>query len=634
MCGITGIIAFNEKGKQYHNKVELAATTLALRGPDSDGIYKHNNVALGHTRLAVIDTSDKASQPFTDITGRYTIIFNGEFYNYNEHRKALIQKGIKFQSNSDTEVLLYLYINNGPSCLEKVNGCFAFAIYDKVEETLFIARDRIGIKPLIIYQDEDKLIFASEMKALLAYNIPKIIDIVSLFNYLQFNYIPAPYSIFQNVTKLTPGSYLLIKNNKVINKQYYTIPYSQELQTNLTYKEAQKQLINILDRAVQLRLVSDVPLGAFLSGGIDSSIIVALASKYIKQLNTFSIGYKDEPFFDETHYAELVANKYKTNHTVFSLSNDDLYANLHKVLEYTDEPFADSSALAVHILSMHTRKNVTVALSGDGADEMFAGYNKHNAHYQAIHSQISSSLIKWASPLWEVLPQSRNNKAGNIIRQLNRFAKGLKLSDKDRYWQWCSFIDEKQALNILAQRLYISFQNQKSDYNERKKLIVQNISNKSSITELLYSDMSMVLPNDMLTKVDLMSMANSLEVRTPFLDHNVVNFAFTLPDSYKIDRYKKKKILQDAFRSYLPEKLYNRHKHGFEVPLRKWFRSELKSLITDDLLNDNFIQEQNIFSISTIRQLKSKLFSKYPEDVETQIWGLIVFQYWWKKYFY
>ena len=625
MCGITGVLALNKNGEKYLEKIEDATKAIHLRGPDGQGIYKHNSVALGHTRLSVIDTSNAASQPFTDNSGRYTIVFNGEFYNYKEHREKLIEQGIILKSTSDTEVLLYMYIAEGESFVRKINGCFALAIYDKQEETLFLTRDRMGINPLLIYKTEDVIIFASEMKALIAYGIPKNIDYTSLYSYLQLNYVPGPSSIFTDIKKFEPGEFVTIKNADFKTEKYYQIHKKQDCKLN--YKQAQKKLEEVLEEAVKKRLVADVPLGAFLSGGIDSSVIVALASKHVKNLNTFSIGFKDEPFFDETKYANLVAKKYKTNHTVFSLSNDELFGNLHKVLDYIDEPFADSSALAVHILSMHTKQKVTVALSGDGADEMFAGYNKHLAHYKAISSGMLGALIKTGKPIWNVLPQSRNSKIGNINRQLNRFATGLKLSDKERYWRWCAIASEADALDLLKQKPNIE------EYKKRKDNIIGSLGENASITNLLRVDMNLVLRNDMLTKVDLMSMANSLEVRTPFLDHNVVDFAFSLPDEYKINKTMKKRILQDAFRNYLPAEIYQRPKHGFEVPLLKWFKTDLKSMINDDLLNDDFIIEQGVFSLKKIKFLKQKLYSKSPEDVVAQIWALIVFQTWWKKYY-
>ena len=631
MCGITGIVAFNDNGKRFFDKIENSVQTLSKRGPDANGIFRHNNITLAHARLSVIDTSEAANQPFSDPSGRYTIIYNGEFYNYKEHRKALENEGTQFRTTSDTEVLLHLYIKEKEKCLEKINGFFAFAIYDKEEETLFIARDRFGIKPLLIYRDEDKLIFASEMKALLAFGIAKKMDETSLYTYLQLNYIPAPHTILEGVKKMETGNYLKleIRNQKLETRNYYQIP-SKHPASGIQYEEAQKQLIELLEKSVQDRLMSDVPLGCFLSGGIDSSVITALATRHTKNLNTFSIGYSDEPFFDETKYAELVAKKYSTNHTVFRLSNDDLFENLHKVLNYIDEPFADSSAIAVNILSQHTRKQVTVALSGDGGDELFAGYNKHMAEWKARNSGMAEHLIKAGSPIWKNLPQSRNTKFGNLARQLSRFSDGMKLSAKERYWRWATFLNEKEVDDFLTS----NFTNYHIEYQKRKSDILQHIDEKGDFNEVLYTDMNLVLQNDMLTKVDSMSMANSLEVRVPFLDHSVVSFAFSLPSKFKINGHIKKRILQDAFRSMLPEEIYNRPKHGFEVPLLKWFQTELKSTITDDLLEDNFIKEQGIFNVGATKTLKHKLFSKNPGDSHATIWALIVFQNWWKKYIY
>ncbi len=626
MCGIAGILAFNENGKNYLPKINLAVSSLHKRGPDNNDIYLHNNVALGHTRLSVIDTSDMASQPFTDETGRYTIIYNGEVYNFPELKEQLIKKGVKFLTHCDTEVLLYLYIQEGPSFLNRLNGFFAFAIYDKVEESLFIARDRSGIKPLLIYQDNDKLMFASEMKALISLGIPKEIDAVSLYSYLQLNYIPGTASIFKNVRKLVPGYYMYIKENKITEKQYYKIPFESGNYQNISYASAKEKLFQLLNESVKKRLISDVPLGAFLSGGIDSSIIVALASQHTRQLNTFSIGFKDEPLFDETYYAELVAKKYNTNHTVFRLTNDDLFSVLHNVLEYTDEPFADSSALAVYILSKYTRKHVKVALSGDGADEMFAGYNKHMAEYKARNGGILNNLIKWSSPVWNILPQSRNTRFTNKIRQFSRFAKGVGLSPQERYWRWCSFADENEVSKLLSSGF------DKNTYLQRKSGLIKYIKDDRGINDVLYSDMYLVLQNDMLVKVDMMSMANSLEVRVPFLDYELVNFVFSLPSEYKIDDKRRKIILKDTFREHLPEEIHNRGKQGFEVPLLKWFRTELRSMITDDLLENNFIENQNIFNLKEINNLKTTLFSDNPGDIHARIWGLLVFQHWWKKY--
>ncbi len=629
MCGITGIMSFNLVGK--FNKIHISAATRAIekRGPDFQDVYADEWVGLGHRRLSIIDTSSVAHQPMWDESKRYCIIFNGEIFNYRELREGLAKDGITFFSQSDTEVLLKLYIREREACLPKLNGFFSFCIYDKAEQTLFIARDRFGIKPLLYLFDDNKFIFASEMKAILQYGIEKDIDFASLHTYLQLNYIPAPATIFKNVKKLLPGHYITVRSNQLEIKQYYEIPYAANGQlSTIGYDDAKEKLKALLDDSVKRRLVADVPLGAFLSGGIDSSVITGLASKHKPDLHTFSIGFRDEKFFDETEYARLVAKHFKTEHTVFSLTNDDLYAHVHDILNYIDEPFADSSTINVFILSKETRKHATVALSGDGADELLAGYNKHAAFYRMLHPGLKENAASALLPLLKLLPQSRSNALTNKIRQLVRFGEGKRLSPSERYWRWASFADEDEANLLLNNSVGRSFT---SEYLQRKNSLIKNVPDNYSMNDILLADVQMVLPNDMLTKVDLMSMAQGLEVRVPFLDYNVVNFIFSLPDDYKINASLRKRILQDAFRDMLPPELYNRPKKGFEVPLLKWFRKEMKSLITDDLLSKKFIEEQNIFSYPEIEKLKKQLFSSNPGDVHARIWGLVVFQWWWRK---
>lgn len=626
MCGIAGIYSFKQE-LANDNKMALALHQLARRGPDGNGIYRDRQVALGHTRLSIIDTSNLAAQPFTDASGRYTIIFNGEFFNFQEHRKSLSEQGVQFRSGSDTEVLLHLYRLHGPDCLNKVNGFFAFAIYDKSANSVFIARDRMGVKPLYYYKDDNHIVFASEMKALLELGIPQVLDLESLQQYLHLNYIPSPNSIYKGVKKLNPGNYFLFDQTQFKRIIYYEITdHSLRLAMETTYEKAKLQLKELLEDSVRLRMISDVPLGCFLSGGIDSSIITALAARNTRELETFSIGFKDEPFFDETRYAELVAKKHHTKHQVFSLSNADLFANLHDMLNYIDEPFADSSALAVYILSKETRKKVTVALSGDGADELFAGYNKHFAAFNARESSTRNTLIKSSHTFWKMLPKSRNSKLSNLFRKLEKYSEGLQLDDKERYWRWAGFTSGLEAQHLMHAQLKKRLDNQ--EFNQRKGYLLRHV--KGNMNSILQSDMELVLVNDMLTKVDLMSMANSLEVRTPFLDYRVVDFAFSLPESFKIDQFSRKKILKESFADLLPSELMERNKQGFEVPLLTWFKTELKGTL-DDLLNDKFLEEQKIFDAQTVKKLKQKLFSSNPDDSVARIWALLVFQWWWKN---
>ncbi|PKP09180.1 MAG: asparagine synthase (glutamine-hydrolyzing) [Bacteroidetes bacterium HGW-Bacteroidetes-4] len=625
MCGITGVYAFNEKGQCYFNRVDASVKTLLQRGPDSHAVYEGAHACLGHARLSIIDLSDAASQPFQDVTKRYTIVFNGEIYNYQELRTYLIKKGLPLKTQSDTEVLLYLYIIEGSKCLDKLRGFFAFAVYDNRDNTFFMARDRIGIKPLLYYRDRNKLLFASEMKALMALDIPKQLDKTSASQYFQFNYIPSPHTIFEQVKKLEPGHFIFIENKQVRHEKYFTINYNRSNFLPITYDDAQVQLQKYMEQSVQERMIADVPLGAFLSGGIDSSVIVSEAVKFTDQLNTFSIGYKDQPFFDETYYAELVAKKFNTNHQTFSLSTDDLYANLHQVLEYIDEPFADSSALPLHILSMHTRNHATVALSGDGADELFSGYNKHKAHYHAMHQGFKSMLIKMGLPLWKNLPKSRNGKFSNTIRQLDRYGHGLVMDSPNRYWYWASLLHQDDANELFR------FQVLLNELKVRKHEILKHFPKTENFSDILFTDMQLVLVSDMLHKVDSMSMANSLEVRVPFLDHRLVNFVFSLPDSFKINANMRKRLLQDTYRNILPHELYQRPKHGFEVPLMNWFRTELKDELLNKYLNRDFIEAQQIFNPEIIERYKKQLFSKNPGDIQAYLWALLVFQHWWIK---
>jgi len=633
MCGITGIFAFNLAGKVHMINLSRATDLLSHRGPDDRGTFSEEFVGLGHRRLSIIDLSREAAQPMKDTSGRYTIVYNGEIYNFKKLRESLLAKGYTFRSHSDTEVLLYMYIDRGAQCLDELNGFFAFAVYDARDQTLFMARDRFGIKPLLYYLDEDKLIFGSEMPSILAYGLDKEIDTTSLYTYLQFNYLPAPSTMIKGVQSLPPGHFLQVSGKEIDVQPYYQLPLpgSGEQRGQGDYQQQQAKLRLLLDEAVQRRLVSDVPLGTFLSGGIDSSIITGIARKHKPDLQTFSIGFKDEPYFDETHYARLVADRFQTDHTVFSLTNDDLHDHLFDILNQMDQPFADSSAIPVYILSKQTSQHITVALSGDGADELFSGYNKHAAFLKSLAPSTTNSIVKMLGPLWDILPKSRNAPFSNRIRQLQKYARGLQMPAAERYWLWAQLMTESRAIKMIHEDLRAGINHRRYALHKMRRLEV--FSEQAGINEMLLADLQLVLPDDMLKKVDLMSMAHGLEVRVPYLDHHLVEFVNGLPESSKINPGIRKKILQDAYREMLPAELYRRPKSGFEVPLLKWFRTSLKSLIRDDLLEDQFILEQGIFNEVEIKKIKNKLFSYNPQDVHAHIWALIVFQWWWKKTF-
>jgi asparagine synthase (glutamine-hydrolysing) len=468
---------------------------------------------------------------------------------------------------------------------------------------------------------------------MLAYGIEKKLDFETLITYLQLNYTTAPQTMIRGIHMLEPGRLLKVKNRQISIKSFYRIEYNANtVYRNATSYENQKQnLKELVVASVQRRMVADVPLGTFLSGGIDSSIISGIAKRYKDDLHTFSIGYRDEPFFDETSYANLVAKKFNTNHTVFSLTNEDLFENLFKILDCIDQPFADSSAIPTYILSKKTREYVTVALSGDGADELFSGYNKHSAHLKAMGNGPINQLLKTIAPALHYIPKSRNGTLSNKIRQVEKYGLGFRYNQKERYWRWAGLASEEKAFRLMHEKTRAEFV--REEYLGRKENLLKSIRSENDFNELLLADMQLVLPNDMLRKVDLMSMAHGLEVRVPFLDHHIVNYVFQLPVDSKINASIRKRILQDTFRELLPTELYNRPKKGFEVPLLKWFRTSLKSLITDDLLSDRLVESQQIFDVTEIRRLKKQLFSINPGDATATIWALIVFQWWWKKYF-
>jgi len=623
MCGITGILAFNEVGKIASSYLEKATLALAHRGPDNHGTYFNQSVGLGHRRLSIIDTSTNANQPFEIMDGRYVITFNGEIFNYQSLKKDLVSKGIQFKSDSDTEVLLHLYAQEGKDCLSKLNGFFAFAIYDSIEKSVLIARDRFGIKPLLYFQDESKFVFASEMNSILAYGLDAQVDQEALNYYLQLNYTPAPLTMVRGVKKLEPGHYITIKDGAVSRHQYYDVPNNRSENQTISYSSAQNKLQALLEQSVERRMIADVPLGCFLSGGIDSSVITSVASGQTQSLKTFSIGFEGNQFFDETQYAELVAKKFNTDHTTFRLTNEEITSHLADIIDHIDEPFADSSAIPVYLLSKKTREHVTVALSGDGADEIFSGYNKHAAWWKIENDKRFKALIGLANPIAQMLPKSRSGSISNAARQIVRFAKAMKMNAADRYWFLASFSSQAQVNQLLKSP---------SGDSSQKELWMQSMPAGDNLNDLLRLDTKFVLTNDMLKKVDLMSMANSLEVRVPFLDHELVDFVFSLPEDMKINGSIRKRILQDTYRNLLPSELYNRPKKGFEIPLLDWLKNSLQSELNEHLFDKEKIEAQGLFNWSEIEYLKKQLFSRNPEDSHARVWGLYVFQKWYYKY--
>jgi len=552
----------------------------------------------------------------TDESDRYELVFNGEIYNYLSLKSDLERTGVYFKTNSDTEVLLHLLIRDGKKAIEKLNGFFAFIFYDKKDDTYLIARDRTGIKPLLLYEDEDKIIVSSELIPILEFDVDKTIDKQALNEYFRLTYIPAPRTIFDKVRKLLPGELFTIKNNTIEKEFYYQI--EKQLESGLDFESAKNELRNRLDKSVQDRLVSDVPLGSFLSGGVDSSVVAAIAAKSKTDLNTFSIGF-DHKFFNESMFANKVAKHIGSKHHKFVIGKNEFKENFHTYLNAIDEPFADSSGFAVFLLAEKTSQKVSVALSGDGADELFGGYRKHYAEHQIrTSSGIKKGAIKIGAGLLKGGGSSRSNKAGDINRKLQKFSGGLKLTNEERYWDWCSFSSEADVNDLLN-----------SDFSMPTKWDGNSIE---SITDLLITDQSFILPNDMLKKVDLMSMAHSLEVRTPFLDHHFVEFANSLPESYKLNGKEGKYILKEAYRNELPEEILYRSKQGFEVPIQDWLSDEIEELLDSEMFSEEYVKGQGLFDHKYIALLGKNLKNSDFGDKIYLVWSLLVFQNWWNKH--
>lgn len=618
MCGILGVCFAQKAEEAIVANVPKALGTLEKRGPDNRSVFRTDRAVLAHTRLSIIDTTDGANQPMTDASGRYTIIFNGEIYNYKELREELSMAGFSFSTQSDTEVLLNAYIHFGRKCLNRLNGFFAFGIYDTQTEELFAARDRFGIKPLLYAATADRLIFASDLHPFKILGCTSEINRQALHTYFRLSYIPAPATIFTEVKKLEPGECLFWSGGNLEIQKYY-----QPTSTTWTgsYSAAMEELRHLLELSVQDRLVADVPLGTFLSGGLDSSAITTIASRHRNQMPVFSIGFPDNGYFDETRYAAQLATQLGARHEVCNVDSGMLRSRLETILHSFDEPFADSSAVPFSILSEFTRGEVKVALSGDGADELFGGYHKHRALLAASRNDFSNRLLRTGGGLLSPLKGSRHGVISNKIRQLSRYSQGLSLSAKARYWEWATFASAGEVQALLNSEENLA--------DSRMEEFTSGLT--ADFNSILSSDINLVLPNDMLKKVDLMSMNHGLEVRVPFLDHRLVEFASSLPAHYKISRNTGKKILRQAFADQLPKAVLKRPKRGFEVPMASWLRHELKPWL-DRYLDAEFVRRQGIFDYTYLQNMRREILVSSNAHTAYLLWAVLVFQGWYTRF--
>lgn len=615
MCGIAGIWSQKDLDQKDYQTVGAMVKSIEKRGPDFQDIVTTPKAILGHVRLSIIDTSSDSNQPMSDKTGKFWLVFNGEIYNYKSLRDELISKhSFEPKTNGDTEVLLYGLIFEGEAFLKKVNGFFAFGFVDTVENTILLGRDRFGIKPMYFSKSEEHLVFGSTVQAVSCGIDKKEIDFESLSKYLQYSYIPAPATILKGIQKLEPGYILSINSNGIEKKCFYEIP-STGLSDGVNIDE---QFIELLTQSVSDRLIADVPVGTFLSGGYDSTLITSIAKELKPDIPAFSIGFPDNAFFDESERARAVAKHMGVEHHVIPVSNQKIDDAIQNVFEALDEPFADSSAILVNILSEYTRQHVKVALSGDGADELMGGYNKHRALLQSVADTKLNMVLKPLEPVFRHFPESRNSRLLNEIRKAKRYIDGLALSYNERYDAWASFTKKTLVAQLLQSPLNIQTPHHSVTEND--------------FNSVLKADMKQVLPNDMLTKVDLMSMHHGLEVRVPFLDHRVVDFLFKLPAHQKLNIDQGKLLVKNALHKRVPKSLMEKGKKGFEAPLTHWFKGPLKEM-RSTYLSKTKLDKQGIFNSDAVNKLEVKAISRNAGDAPHTLWAILVFQVWYNRNF-
>ncbi len=625
MCGIVGFVNSNSRVAEREILEEMNACIIH-RGPDEDGFFVKESVALAMRRLAIIDLKG-GQQPIFNEDKTAAIVFNGEIYNFQEIKKDLELRGHEFYTNSDTETIVHLYDEYGADCVQHLRGMFAFAIWDATDKSLFVARDRVGKKPLLYsHQENGDLIFGSEFTALLAHPaISREVDFEAIDSYLSYLCVPAPQTAFKQIRKLEPAHWLRWKDGRIETRRYWQLDFSKKIKISET--EAIEETTRILRESTKLRLISEVPLGAFLSGGVDSSVVVALMAEESSQpVKTFSIGFEEQDF-SELKYAKRVAEHVGAEYHEFIVRPNALEV-LPTLVEHYGEPYADSSAIPTYYVSKETRQFVTVALNGDGGDESFAGYERHAAMKIA---EIYHRFPEFARKLFiekpiNLFPTSELKKSR--LRDAKRFLQAAGLPRTERYFRWMSTFNRDAKRELYTR-----------DFSER--IAAQNPSvlmdkwfgaaNGSGVLDAtLLTDQMTYLPNDLLVKVDIASMANSLEARSPFLDHKVIEFAASLPENLKMQRFETKSLLKKVAARLVPREVVYRRKMGFGVPIGNWFRGEMKGFVREILLSEKSLKR----GIA-----KSEMIEKYvnehtngERDHTFQIWTLLMLELWFQRF--
>lgn len=631
MCGITGSIWIDNRFAVDADRLARMTDVLRHRGPDDEGRYVSEyrlrppyeplpGVALGFRRLAIIDL-ETGAQPMSNEDGSIWVVFNGEIYNYGDLRRRLEGAGHTFRTHSDTETIVHLYEDVGLDVFSHLNGMFAIAIWDSRERRLVLGRDRLGEKPLVYRSEPGRLAFASELKSLHeAPEVPREIDVNSIDDYLTYQYVPHPRTIFRGIDKLPPGHRAVWQEGKLQVEPYWQPDFNFE--RKIGEREAVEQLRELLPSAVEMRMRSDVPLGAFLSGGIDSSLVVALMQRAsAEKVKTFTIGFPVAEY-DETKYARQVAEHLGTEHHEFQVTPDALEI-LPKLAWHYDEPMSDSSAVPTWYVSQLTRQKVTVALTGDGGDELFCGYPRYKAVALGdLFDRFATIRSVLAAPFWQRLPGAARQKG--LLRRFKRFSAALAMSPQRRYLDWISIFNEQRRGQLYRDEFLESL----GDSDPAAFLLNawRRAGKRDSVTAVSLADLTTYLPCDLMTKVDIASMAHSLECRQPMLDHRVVEFAASLPLGLKFRWGRGKQLLRAAFGDLLPPAIWTRKKMGFGVPLDHWFRGPLKQLTHDTLLAPStrctqWLRPDAIEQL--VREHESSAF-----DHSYRLWSLVMLELW------
>ncbi|HEX8568049.1 MAG TPA: asparagine synthase (glutamine-hydrolyzing) [Pyrinomonadaceae bacterium] len=625
MCGIVGIV---NAGSRAVERDVLARMNGAIvhRGPDEDGFYVKENVGLAMRRLAIIDLAG-GQQPIFNRDRTKAIVFNGEIYNFHELRADLEKLGHQFYTRCDTEIIVHLYDRYGVDCVQHLRGMFAFAIWDEHEKSLFIARDRVGKKPLLYsHRANGDLIFGSEFRALLQHpDISREVDFEAIHNYLSYLCVPAPLTAYKEIRKLEPGHWLLWKNGETKTERYWQPDFSRKIKISDT--EAEAETLRLLRESVRLRLISEVPLGAFLSGGVDSSAVVALmAQESPTPVKTFSIGFEEQDY-SELKYARQVAAHVGAEHHEFIVKPDALDV-LPTLVEHYGEPYADSSAIPTYYVARETRKHVTVALNGDGGDESFAGYERYAAmrlaeKYHRLPRLMREQVIERAVNL---VPTSELRKSR--ARDAKRFLQAASLPRVERYFQWVGAIGDETKKALYT----ADFQKQISG-NHPAELLQNWFAQANGIgivDATMMTDQQTYLPNDLLVKVDIASMAVSLEARSPLLDHKVIEFAASLPDSIKLRGAETKSLLKRVAARLVPREVIYRRKMGFGVPIAGWIRGEMKEFVREVLLSEK-AQKRGLLKPEVVSRLVVE-HTESGRDHGAQLWTLLMLELWFKRF--